>query len=263
MRKDFTAAKPGAPVDEAAFVADYWTRVWQTEGDLSRAHRDLAGTDEFRVIDEHLRTLAPGAAIVDAGCGLGQWALFLRDRGMRVTAIDISKPTIDRLAALFPDAAFRHGDVRDTGLTDASQDAVISWGVFEHFEEGPLRCLAESFRILRPGGLLLISVPYDNWRQSFSAQRDTRVAAPPGPEGLRFYQWRFTRGELRTEIARAGFAVRDIVPIHRRQGALRFLQHSFGLDQQSRAARVLSAAIAAAAPAAAIAHMLLAVARKP
>ena len=55
---------------------------------------------------------------------------------------------------------FRYGDVTDTGLPDASLDAVTCMSVIEHGV--PVRpFLAESARVLRPGGVLCVSTDYD------------------------------------------------------------------------------------------------------
>lgn len=56
--------------------------------------------------------------------------------------------------------AFRQGDVTATGLDDASLDAITCMSVIEHGV--PLRpFLAESARVLRPGGVLCVSTDYD------------------------------------------------------------------------------------------------------
>ena len=55
---------------------------------------------------------------------------------------------------------FRRGDVTDTGLPDASLDAVTCMSVIEHGV--PVAAfLAETARILRPGGVLALSTDYD------------------------------------------------------------------------------------------------------
>ncbi|GAA3619824.1 hypothetical protein GCM10022199_25400 [Marihabitans asiaticum] len=55
---------------------------------------------------------------------------------------------------------FRHGDVTDTGLPDAHLDAITCMSVIEHGV--PLEAFVrESARILRPGGVLVVSTDYD------------------------------------------------------------------------------------------------------
>lgn len=260
MRKDYLTDENTAQSDESTFVADYWTRVWERQGGPSLDPARISGKEEYRVMAPHLAALPRGARILDGGCGLGEWVVALAKEGYDVVGMDISRPTIEQLARMFPEAGFVFGDIRRTGYPDDSFDAYFSWGVFEHFESGPEECLREALRILKPGGTLFISVPLDNLRQSVLG---TFASARPYAEGDRFYQYRFTRSELAREISSSGFELVSFHPIHKRQGVLRALHHEFGMPYQWLLTRGLSAALSPLTPAWWVAHMMLAVARKP
>ena len=60
-----------------------------------------------------------------------------------------------------------------------------------------------------------------------------------------------------------GFDVLEVKPIHKRQGVLRCLHHEFGLSYEWAATKALSVLLQPFVPAGVIAHMVLAVARKP
>ncbi len=51
------------------------------------------------------------------------------------------------------------GDIRDLPTPDGFFDGYLSFGVIEHFPQGQEQILAEAARVVRPGGLLLLSVP--------------------------------------------------------------------------------------------------------
>ena len=255
MRKDYLEAA-GQHDHETAFVEDYWTRVWEKEGGPKGAIGRIPAQDEYRVMRPRL---PPGALLLDAVCGLGDWVLALAREGFDITGLDISRRTVSQLQARFPEAKFACGDIRASGLPDASFDACYSWGVFEHFEAGPQDCLRETMRLLRPGGLLFVSVPLDNLRHALLGALGR---GDPGTPGLRFYQYRFTRAELARELGIAGFDVLALHPIHKRQGVLRCLHHEFGMAYDWFATKALSALLAPLLPGWAIAHMVLAVARK-
>jgi SAM-dependent methyltransferase len=136
------------------------------------------------------------------------------------------------------------GDIRSTGFPDATFDAYFSWGVFEHFESGLQDCVREAFRIVKPGGLLFVSVPLDNLRHAILGS----LARPRQAEDrLRFYQWRLTRAELARELGIGGFEVLDVQPINKRQGVLRSLHHEFGLPYEWLLTKGLSGLLAPAA----------------
>ena len=177
-----------------------------------------------------------------------------------MAGLDLSRETIGQLQARFPDAEFAAGDIRHTAFADAEFDAYFSWGVFEHFEAGLQPCIAEAFRVLKPGGYLFISVPLDNVRHGILGA--LRRGRPSGGT-LRFYQWRLTQAEIANELAIGGFDVIHTHPIHKRQGVLRSLHHECGLPYGWSLTKGLSVALAPLVPGAFIAHMLFAVARKP
>ncbi len=262
MRKDFTQATAG-DIDEAAFIERYWTEVWERQGGPTDAVAKVTKRQEYRIMAPYLARLPQGARLLDGGCGLGEWTVYLGRNGYSTLGLDISRKTVAQLQERFPDAEFAAGDIRDTGLAAESFDGYFSWGVFEHFEEGLQRCIAEAHRLLRPGGLLCVSVPFDNLRMSLRGflERHARHRAPVSD--LRFYQWRLTRAELARELAIGGFEVEEIRPIHRRQGVLRMLHHEFGLPYEWILTKGLSVVLQPLIANALVAHMLMAVARKP
>ena len=263
MRKDYLVDAHQVDTDETAFVERYWTDVWEREGGPKGAVERIPRKPEYRVMSPYLARLPADARILDGGCGLGDWTVCLTRNGHRILGLDLSRATIEKLKSLFPDVEFSVGDIRDTGFPEASFDAYFSWGVFEHFEDGLRRCVDEAFRILKPGGLLFVTVPFDNLRHGLRAACDWRRRAAPDDARRRFYRWRLTRGELRRELAAGGFEVLDVRPIHKRQGILRSLHHEFGLDYRWFVTKGLSVVLQPFVPGGVIAHMLIAVSRKP
>lgn len=258
MRKDYIESTDHG-VGETEFVENYWTLVWEQEGGVRSQIGRIQRKDEYRIMAPYMSRLSSGSRVLDGGCGLGDWTLRFTSEGYSVVGLDLSRKTVERLQERFPEATFADGDIRHMDFPDASFDAYFSWGVFEHFEAGPQECVREAFRVLKPDGLLFISVPFDNLRHSLLGSFSSPRAIS---KGNRFYQWRFTRAELARELAIGGFVVLDVKPIHKRQGVLRCLHHEFGMPINWLVTRGLSAALSPLLPSALVAHMILAVARK-
>jgi 2-polyprenyl-3-methyl-5-hydroxy-6-metoxy-1,4-benzoquinol methylase len=102
------------------------------------------------------RDLAPGARVLDVGCGRGVLLGALADLGCEVYGVEIS-PEAARGAD--PRAEIRIAPtLADAGFEASHLDEVIIWHVFEHMND-PRGTLEEVFRILEPGGRLVIAVP--------------------------------------------------------------------------------------------------------
>lgn len=267
MRKDYVpVADLRATLDEAGFVEQYWTDQWkdrQQPLDVSSVSR----SEEYAVTAPYLTRLPAGGRILDGGCGLGEWTLFLASRGFDTVGLDISETTITRLRQWFPRQAFEHGDMRHTSFATASFDACISWGTFEHFEAGLGGCLEEARRIIKPGGWLFLTVPFHNgrlmrrdahpleeWDEHFNPQ--TGYQQPQ-----RFYQWRLTAPELNRELELHGFRPDHIVPLHKGTGVGRWLQWHVGIRKGSFLYRAAVRACTPLMPSWYISHMIFAAAQ--
>lgn len=104
--------------------------------------------------------VAPGAAILDFGCGLSRTLrFFTNEEGWRLHGCDINAAAIAWSAASFPGIRFA-GNRADPPLPygDASFAAIYAVSVFTHFAEGAqVGWLEEMARCLEDGGLLLVT----------------------------------------------------------------------------------------------------------
>jgi len=149
--------------------------------------------------------------VLEAGCGLGQYVLLLRERGWRVVGVDWSHSALQacRRTAAVPLAAM---ELRSLAARDGAFAAYVSLGVVEHDPAGPDVILAEAGRVLERGGTALVSVPYLNGvrrlTSPYIAYRNRAIAR----NGGRFYQYAFSRAELVSALERHGFALRGLHP---------------------------------------------------
>ena len=99
-----------------------------------------------------------GGPIADIGCGPGQVARYLHDRGAIATGIDLSPGMVAAAGAAHPHVEFRQGNMLALPLEDNSLAAVVTFYAIIHLrpeEIGP--AFREFRRVLRPGGWLLLA----------------------------------------------------------------------------------------------------------
>jgi len=269
MKKDYISTSiESAQTKDSEFAEDLWSERFAADGHLL-VQKPAPQQQEYPFVQRFLPQLRPGARILDGGCGVGEWVEYLSNSGFDVVGMDISELMIARLKERLPGCKFIRGDIRHVDFPDASFDAYYSWGTFEHFESGLGECIQEAWRILKPQGLLFISVPYQNWWHLF---RDTRSlhkwdkAYDPheGYDGeWRFYQWRFTKPELHRELEMRGFHVLQIEPLPNRGGMSKWLRMNLPwLKPNTRSFRLALRTFSRIVPASYISHMIIAAAEK-
>jgi SAM-dependent methyltransferase len=101
-----------------------------------------------------------GRDVLDAGCGVGYGTSFLAERARHVVGVDLDPEAIAYGRGRYGagNVEFREGDVQALDLPDASFDAVCSFETIEHVPDRDA-FLAEMRRVLRPGGVFLVSTP--------------------------------------------------------------------------------------------------------
>ena len=265
MRKDYHFHAPDAnPLAEIDRVEQHWTTVWeQTGGVTPQAYDWVKDAEYYRLMQPYLRQIAAGGRVLDAGCGRGEWVLYLDSLGYETHGVDISQVTIDALNDRFPQAHFMRADIRDLPYADDYFDLVFSWGVFEHFEDGLGACINEARRVLRPGGWLVITVPYHNLRHHWRDRRPFAQWMSEQGTGIpHFDQWRLTLPELERELALRGFAVHETRPAAFEHGLSRALRHDLHLDPSTRTFRRAQRILKRMIPARWVSHMAFAAGQK-
>ena len=172
---------------------------------------EYVGLCAFQTIESEFRKYLPrDGNILEAGAGRGRWVIYLRRQGYDVTGIEIARAEIAAAKAFDPSVPIEYRDVLKTGFPEQSFDAVISLGVLEHFEDGPERALAEVRRILKPGGLFLVTVPTQNLVRIalFNPMKNIQnlLRRIRGVQ-LGFEEYRYSRRQFEALLRRAGFSI--------------------------------------------------------
>jgi SAM-dependent methyltransferase len=143
--------------DEAAAIRRSYDRVAAAYAEhlfdeLAAKPLDRALLDCFA---EQVRGRGP---VADVGCGPGQIARYLADRGLPVLGIDLSPGMVAVARARSPDLTFRQGDMLALGVEDGVWGGIAAFYAIVHLADDEVgRAVREIHRVLRPGGLLLLA----------------------------------------------------------------------------------------------------------
>ena len=107
-------------------------------------------------------TIKKGDRVLDIGCGIGKWVLYLLENGVDCIGVDSSEIAVEKAKQIIRDytqeTIIFKNQATDLPFERNQFDAIISFGLLEHFpnHEDVLKYWTE---FLRPGGKIIISVP--------------------------------------------------------------------------------------------------------
>ncbi len=197
-----------AIADHEVYWKQYWTDEY-FEKLIESAHKGKL--EEF----EHyaFRYLKPGHLILEAGCGPAHMVQGLVSRGFsNVTGIDYEPKVVQKVNRHLPDLNVKVGNVLNLDMADDSLDAYLSFGVVEHFMEGPDAILKEANRVLKQGGIAMISVPYLNPLRSKHQQLVPQIDEAQCDDNLFFHQYYFDIASFSAILRNNGFMVEEVYP---------------------------------------------------
>ena len=191
---------------------DTWTNAWKGITPKS----EIQMWDFYGLRQWILKYMPRHGKSVEAGCGLGRYVFYLSQLGLDIEGIDFSEPTILYLNKWKKEhdlhADFKTGDVTNLPYMDNSLSGYISLGVVEHFIEGPHRPLREAYRVLRLGGIAIITTPSISFnvfiqkaKKAIKNQIKTVLRYKQPQEA--FFQYWYRPGKLKKFVEGAGLSV--------------------------------------------------------
>jgi len=192
--------------------AEYWDRKNEAEGVKRDAPEEYRRQIFYPVL---MKYLEKGKKYLDAGCGLGGWLAFLRARGYDLVGIERSQKAVELIKQLDPSLPVEVGDACHLQFPDKSFDGYLAIGTWEYEEDRTEEVAREAARILKPGGVAIIEVPYANpfrrWTYLPAKSLQYLVYRLLGQEG-KFSHYMFRKGDIRVLLEELGFDVLEINP---------------------------------------------------
>jgi ubiquinone/menaquinone biosynthesis C-methylase UbiE len=152
-----------------------------------------------RTVDEiekdllyHMADLRPSERVLDVGTGTAHFALDLAAQGGIVVGVDLSLPMLTVARHKTPSGHLLRGDAAALPLREASFDLVFSATALE-FVAHPEQALGDMWRLVRPGGRLVIGVLNAASPWACARRRESRTQETPFDNAHFFYPWGFVR----------------------------------------------------------------------
>lgn len=155
------------------------------------------------------KALPPGSRILDVGCGTGELSHRLAKSGFQVSAVDLVAEMIEQASKSSSEVEWINAPFSDNLAPRKSFDAVVSLGYLE-YQERSGKELVRMHRLLKPGGLLLLSVPNTLSEQfGFGLRRALfRAGKEPATTPVRHT---YTPERLQRQLGMAGFILLDYI----------------------------------------------------
>jgi len=162
---------------------------------------------------ETLLTLMPPMVIADLGAGEGTFSQLLARRSKKVIAVDNSEKMVEYGQELarkhgVKNLEYRKGDLEEVPIRDATVDLAFFSQALHHAQH-PERAVAEAWRILKPGGRIVV---LDLLRHSYEEARELYADLWLG----------FTEVEVTRYLRQAGFKNIETSVVHSEEDAPHF-----------------------------------------
>lgn len=185
-----------------ASIPDSYSRV--AEAYAQRIFDELKDKPLDRQLLDRLAEQTMGQGVVcDLGCGPGQVARYLQERGVEVMGLDAAAGMITLARQLNPAIPFVQGNMLALDVPDSAWAGIAAFYSLIHIHRADMpQVLAELKRVLQPGGVMLLSfhigdemIHLDEWWEK--------------PVNLDFYF--FQPAEMADFLTQAGFALEETI----------------------------------------------------
>jgi SAM-dependent methyltransferase len=190
---------------------DYWTKRW---ADIP-PDAPMENHDAYPLKYAELAVRAKDGPILEAGCGAGRILRYYHDRGYDIVGIDFIDVAIEKLKAADPTLKSEVGDITQLRFADGAFKYLLAFGLYHNLTGEQLeKAVAETWRVVRPGGVVCASFRADNIQTRLTDWlADRRSKRPADGEARAFHKMNLTEGEFTALFRRAGFTIDAVYPV--------------------------------------------------
>lgn len=193
---------------------DTTRKAWENIWDGASVEAELQAVQyrrSMQTIRAYLPYLPKDDLILEAGSGLSAVVITLRRMGYNVAGLDYAENALHISRAYDPTLPLVAGDVHALPFGENTLGGYLSFGVLEHFEHGIAPGLREAYRILKPGGVLVLTIPAPNVVNRLIAwRRKRRGETTLNDED--FYESTYSHTILKVEVEQVGFRTLTVQP---------------------------------------------------
>ena len=196
--------------DRYTSTRNAWEGIWDQAS--IAVELEAAGYERAQAtIRAYLPYLSRDDIHLEAGSGLSAIVITLRNLGYDVHGLDYALNALLESCRYDKSLPLAAGDVHHLPYRDNCFGSYLSFGVLEHFEHGMLPALNEAYRVLKPGGVLVLTIPYPNiLYRLVQFKRRKRGAGALTDDA--FYESTYSRCHLIDLISTAGFELIQASP---------------------------------------------------
>jgi SAM-dependent methyltransferase len=154
-------------------------------------------------LDRFAESMQDGGRVYEIGCGPGQIARYLKDRGVDVFGLDLSSEMIACARVLNEDIEFECGNMLEMDVSDGTLAGIVAFYSIIHLPRKDVSSASREFhRVLQPGGRVLLTF--------HGGQGEARTDDWFG-QGVSIAANLFEGEEIARSLSSEGFEVEDII----------------------------------------------------
>jgi len=180
-----------------------WENIW----DSASIEVELEAVQSARAqetLNAYLPYLSKDDVHLEAGSGMSAVVITLRQMGYDVHGFDYAVNALIDSHNYDATLPLTGGDIHYLPYPENTFGSYLSFGVLEHFEHGMQPALKEAYRVLKPGGVVVLTIPYPNLVYRL-VQLKRKLSGASQLTDDEFYESTYTRQQLVDNVTQVGF----------------------------------------------------------